>query len=295
MTGLPEVLLMPSLVGAVVTGGVALSLVASAPLLQQAAPQSPQAQVPAASAADAIKPEQFAGSWAYNADESINAYSGKPELAPTRPGANARAGSGSSGRQPQPGGGGSSGGGGNPGNGTNPGGGNPGPTGLGGTGGGSQTPPYPGPSMPGMGGMGSMSNAPGSVDPGVWRGGWAAAWARSAARDLLEVPWRLTVEVTPQAVTIIDDLERSRTYLTDGKKKKFQLGAAVFNAKTTWEGPRLKKEIDAASSFKMTETYFLSEDASRLFVIIRLGDPRQANAKNAPVAGVNRVYDRAQR
>ena len=113
-------------------------------------------------------------------------------------------------------------------------------------------------------------------------------------RDLLEVPWGLTIDVTAAAVTFTDDLDRSRTYATDGKKRKYQLGAAVFNAKTVWDGARLKKEIDAASSFKMTETYFLSEDASRLFVIIRLGDPKQVNAKSVPLAGVNRVYDRTQ-
>jgi hypothetical protein len=272
---------MPSLVGAVVTSAVAVSLVAGMPAVQSPAPAAQPT-----SAAESIRPEQFEGSWAYNEDESVNAYTGKPEVAPSRPGTNARSGGsgrGGSGSPPPSGGPGSSG---------NPGGspGNPGPSGIGG---GNQNPPTIGSAIPGM--MPPMSNAPGSIDPGVWRGGWAASWARSAARDLLEVPWRLTIEVTPEAVTFVDDLERSRTYLTNGKKKKYQLGAAIFNARTVWEGPRLKKDIDAASSFKMTETYFLSEDAARLFVIIRLGDPKQANAKNAPLAGVNRVYDRAQR
>ena len=274
---------MPSLVGALVTSGVALSLVAGVPAVQ-----SQTQPVPAAppSTADTAQPELFEGTWTYNDDESVNAYTGRPEQAPTRAGANARSGSGSgsSGSQPPPG---------------PPGGpGNPGgyPGGPPGTGSGGQNPPTVGSAIPGaMSGMGSMTNAPPSIDPGVWRGGWAASWARSAARDLLEVPWSLTVDVTPESVTFVDDLERSRTYLTDGKKKKFQLGAAIYNAKTYWDGARLRKDIDAAGSFKMTETYFLSEDASRLFVIIRLGDPKQAAAKNVPLAGVNRVYDRAQR
>jgi hypothetical protein len=38
----------------------------------------------------------------------------------------------------------------------------------------------------------------------------------------------------------------------------------------------------------MSETYFLSEDGQRLFVIIRIGDPRRPET----MAGVNRVYDR---
>ena len=281
---------MPSLVGAFVTGAVALSLVAGVPAFQSQTQPTPAAPP---STVDTARPEQFVGTWTYNADESVNAYTGRPEQAPTRAGANARSGggsgSGSSGKQPQPT---------TPGAGGNPGGGTPGgyPGGPTGTGSGGQNPPTIGSAIPGaMSGVGSMTNAPPSIDPGVWRGGWAAAWARSAARDLLEVPWSLTVDVTPESVTFVDDLERSRTYLTDGKKKKFQLGAAIYNAKTYWDGARLKKDIDAAGSFKMTETYFLSEDASRLFVIIRLGDPKQATAQNAPMAGVNRVYDRAQR
>lgn len=278
---------MPSLVGAVVTSAVALSLVAGVPAVQ-----SPPPAAAPTSAADSPRPAPFAGTWTYNADESVNAYTGRPEQAPTRAGANARSGSGSSGSggsasQPQPG---APGTGGNPGGGGNPG--YPGPAGTGSAG---QNPPTIGSTVPGMMGGIPNSNAPPGIDPAMYRGGWAAAWARSAARDLLEVPWSLAIDVTPESVTFVDDLERSRTYLTDGKRKKFQLGAAVFNAKTYWDGARLKKDIDAAGSFKMTETYFLSEDASRLFVIIRLGDPKQATAKNAPLAGVNRVYDRAQR
>lgn len=279
---------MRSIIGAVCSGAVALSLVVSVPAAQSQGPVTPAA----ASTAPA-RFDQFKGTWNYNADESVNAYTGRPEQAPTRPGANARSGSGSSGsggsgRQPQPG---APGTGGNPGGGTNPGG-YPGPTG---TGSGGQNTPTVGGAIPGMMSGIPNSNAPAGIDQGVYRGGWAAVWARSAQRDLLEVPWSLTIDVTPESVTFVDDLERSRTYLTNAKRKKFQLGAAVYNAKTYWDGARLKKDIDAAGSFKMTETYFLSEDASRLFVIIRLGDPKQATAKNAPLAGVNRVYDRAQR
>lgn len=283
---------MPSLVSAVVTCGVALSLVASAPPFQSASPQTP-APAPAPVTVDTARPEMFAGTWSYNADESVNAYTGRPEQAPTRTGTTPRPGSGSSGggrtggSQPPSGGPGTGGSGGGTG-GTNP-------PGTGAAGGTSQNPPTIGSAVPGMvGGLGSSSNAPAGVDPMMFRGGWAAAWARSAARDLLEVPWGLTIEVTSDAVTFIDDLDRSRTYQTDGKRRKYQLGAAVFNAKTAWDGARLRKEIDAATSFKMSETYFLSEDASRLFVIIRLGDPRQVNAKSGPPAGVNRVYDRTQ-
>jgi hypothetical protein len=114
--------------------------------------------------------------------------------------------------------------------------------------------------------------------------------SRSLRRDLMEVPEELRINVSgqDQAVTITDDLERSRTYPLDGGKQKYQLGAARFSASTVWKDSQLRKSIEAADGFRMSETYFLSADGRRLFVIVRLGEPK----KGAPLIGVNRVYDR---
>jgi hypothetical protein len=111
---------------------------------------------------------------------------------------------------------------------------------------------------------------------------------RSLTRDLLEVPESLAISLSPAQISFMDDLRRERVYPTTGEKARYQLGAARFNAAMEWNGSQLVKRIDAADGFRMTETYFLSEDAKRLFVIVRVG----SNRKNAPVMGVNRVYDR---
>jgi hypothetical protein len=111
---------------------------------------------------------------------------------------------------------------------------------------------------------------------------------RSLTRDLMEVPESLTIALSPGQISFVDDLARERTYPTSGEKARYQLGAARFNAALEWTGTQLVKRIDAADGFRMTETYFLSEDGQRLFVILRVG----SNRKNAPIMGVNRVYDR---
>jgi hypothetical protein len=111
---------------------------------------------------------------------------------------------------------------------------------------------------------------------------------RSLSRDLLEVPESLTISLSPGEVSFVDDLFRQRVFPTTGEKSRYQLGAARFNAALEWTGAQLVKRIDAADGFRMTETYFLSEDGNRLFVILRVG----SNRKNAPIMGVNRVYDR---
>ena len=111
---------------------------------------------------------------------------------------------------------------------------------------------------------------------------------RSLTRDLMEVPESLAISLSPGQISFVDDLFRERVYPTTGEKARYQLGAARFNAALEWNGTQLVKRIDASEGFRMTETYFLSEDGKRLFVILRVG----SNRKNAPIMGVNRVYDR---
>lgn len=113
--------------------------------------------------------------------------------------------------------------------------------------------------------------------------------SRDLMRDLLEVPQSLDLKIAPDAVTMTDDIDRSRTYPTDGRRQHYRLGGSEFNARVQWRDSQLRKDIDAAFGFKMTEVYYLSDDGQRLFVIVRVGN----TPKNAPI-GANRVYDRAE-
>lgn len=141
--------------------------------------------------------------------------------------------------------------------------------------------PPGGASGPGFGGGGNTYGGfSGNVDVGLERA--------DTIRDLLEVPERLTLAVTPDAVTITDDIDRARTYYTNNRSRRYQLGAATYNARTRWDGPQLRQQLSTTLGLKMFETYFLSEDAKRLFVIIRIGEPIKGELQ----PGVNRVYDR---
>jgi hypothetical protein len=203
--------------------------------------------------------ERFNGSWDYNALESLNVVTGRPEQCP----ATARR-TGAARRPPQTG------------------------TGT-------------GTSTGRTGGAGGPIGAPGSRqfvgDAGS--GGDRSqemqyralmqAENRALTRDLMEIPESLSIRVAPDAVTIIDDLDRTLTFPTDGGKlQKYQLSASRFEARATWDGAMLRKQIEGPRGFRMSETYSLSEDGRRLFVIIRLGEERP---NTAPI-GSNRVYDR---
>jgi len=186
-------------------------------------------------------PAEFAGLWDYNADESLNAATGKPEQAPRSATQRGR------GAPPaaRAGGGGRVGG-------------------DGGFGGGQNRAPDIGPT------------------PEMLRA------SRDLMRDLLEIPESLTITVTPDAISLKDDLDRTRTYPTDGSKHSYRLGGSEYDARVVWKNSQLRKDIDGEYGFKMSEVYFLSKDARRLFVILRVAGTR----RGAPPIGADRVYDR---
>jgi hypothetical protein len=216
---------------------LALATPAAAALRQNAAP-APAPEVEVSQHA----PGDFAGTWDYNADESLNAATGKPEQAPRSATQRGR---------------------------------------------GATTPARTGGGAGRSGGDGGFGGGQGrgsdiGPTPEMLRA------SRDLMRDLLEVPESLTVTVTPASISFKDDLDRVRTYPTDGSKHSYRLGGSEYDARVAWRNSQLRKDIDGEFGFKMSEVYFLSTDAKRLFVILRVADMR----KNAPPIGANRVYDR---
>jgi hypothetical protein len=221
-----------------------------------AAPASPTVSA----AANARPHSDFSGTWIYNDDESLNAATGKPER---NRAVNDRRGVA---RRP--------------------------------------VPAAPSSGGSGMGGYGA-SNGAGGGRGGGGGGGRIAGGAnvpediaynlfieqRDTLRDLMEIPESLRIEIAQASVNMVDDLDRSLVFPVDGRRQKYQLAAAVFDAKTTWDAGQLKMEIEGPDNLRIFQTWFLNEDGSKLFQIIRIGDPPRARDQK-PI-GVNRVFDRA--
>lgn len=126
--------------------------------------------------------------------------------------------------------------------------------------------------------------------PGVGPTSMDLAERRDLERDLLEVPEELRIEVQTDAIAFTDDLGRTLVYQTTDEPQEYQLSASRFTARTRWDGFQLRKEVEGAAGFRMTEVYFLSESGDRLFVVLRLGRPDPD--PELPPVGYNRVYDR---
>ena len=231
-------------------------MIASAPSAQEPRQNGTATNGPTTTlAGKPISPDAISGVWDYNDALSVDAATGRPERAPRSATQRAIG-------APAPG-----------------------------TGGGAQTRTGGGgPSAGGGGGGGGRGPGDSFDDARRAMAAVIAAERRTYVRDLLEVPEQITVRATTTEVTFVDDLRRQQTYTTDGRLLKYQLSAARYEARGSWTDTYFRKDIQGANNFKMSETYFVSEDGNRLFVIIRIGDPR----KPETLAGVNRVYDRIQ-
>lgn len=232
-----------SAVGAIVTA--ATMLAGSARANGQDAVPAPEAP---ANAGGVHQPAEFAGRWDYNAAESVDAGTGRPEQAPrsaTQRGVGPAGGRGAA------------------------------PAGR---------PSVPPPGTPSRGTFGE----PGVPLPATGPTPDMVRESRNLARDLTEISESLDIKVTADTISFTDDLARERTYPTNGSKQSYQIGAARYDARVFWADSQLRKEIEGRYGFKMVETYFLSPDARRLFLIIRVGDQRP----NQRIVGANRVYDR---
>src|SRR5207249_4785940 len=93
----------------------------------------------------------------------------------------------------------------------------------------------------GGGGRGSGGGGAGAPQDGLYA---LYIEQRDARRDLLEIAPTLTISVTPDAFAVTDDLDRTLKFPVDGKKQRYQLGAAQFDAKTWWDGPRLRTDVE---------------------------------------------------
>lgn len=229
---------MRDFIRVVFAGGLAVAMVAGRP--DSGAAQT--AQAPGAVPVVQLPP-QFAGVWDYNAAESVNIVTGRPEQSPRN--AVQR---------------------------------------------GAPVAPNP---QPTLGRSTAAQAGGGTSEPSSLMRAFAPSpqmmrEARDMARDLLEVPEAFTIVIGENSITFTDDIDRARTYPVDGRREKYLLGASQFNARLMWNGIQLRKEIEGAFGFRMSETYFLSPDARRLFVMIRVGTP----GRNKQLLGFNRVYDR---
>ena len=159
---------------------------------------------------------------------------------------------------------------------------------------------------PGGGGGGGRRSGGDGMPPSMGGGGWGGggfggggyiprpssgvyeADLRRALRDLLEVAGSLQIELKPEQVVVTDDLERTLTFSTIGRKEKHRIGATNFQARAAWDGGVFKLDIESVGDFRMTQAFVPSEDGQTLFVSITVERPEF----KPPIKPITRTYRR---
>ncbi len=113
---------------------------------------------------------------------------------------------------------------------------------------------------------------------------------RRVMRDLLELAQQYVIEVSADTVTLSDDLQRSTTFATDGRREKHRAGASEYESRTMWNADnQLVQELTHGKDVKVSLIWLPANEAKALFVWIKVEKP----TFTPPIKDIKRVYLRA--
>lgn len=114
---------------------------------------------------------------------------------------------------------------------------------------------YPGGGYPGGGGHGGYGG----------RGGGESDEERQKMRELLTPASKITLSMTGAEVDLIDDQDRKRALMTDGRKLQKSKDTNYQEIAAKWDGHRLITDEKDPRGNKMSRTFELSEDGRQLY------------------------------
>lgn len=121
----------------------------------------------------------------------------------------------------------------------------------------------PGGGWPGGGGSGGY---------GGRRGGYGGESdeERQKMRELLSPPRTMTFSMTGAEVDLLDDRDRKRAFMTDGRKLKKSKDDHYQEVAAKWDDKRLVTEEKDPRGNKMSRTFELSEDGRQLYETLHM-------------------------
>src|SRR5712664_666592 len=134
------------------------------------------------------------------------------------------------------------------------------------------------------GGMGG--GYPGGGHGGYGRRGGESDEERQKMRELFSPPAAMTLSMTGAEVDLVDDRDRKRAFMTDGRKLKKSKDENYQEIAAKFEGNRLVTEEKDPRGNKMSRTFELSSDGRQLYETLHMTSGRS----NTPLV-VRYVYD----
>jgi hypothetical protein len=134
---------------------------------------------------------------------------------------------------------------------------------------------------------GGMSGGyPGGGHGGYGRRGGESDEERQKMRELFTPANAITLSMTGAEVDLMDDRDRKRAFMTDGRKLQKSKDANCQEIAAKFEGNRLVAEEKTPRGDKMSRTFELSEDGRQLYETLHMTSGRS----NAPLV-IRFVYD----
>lgn len=135
-------------------------------------------------------------------------------------------------------------------------------------------------------GRGMGGGYPGGGHRGYGRRGGESDEERQKMRELFTPPSTMTLSMTGAEVDLVDDRERKRALMTDGRKLQKSKDPNYLEIAAKFEGNRLVTEEKSPRGEKLSRTFELSEDGRQLYETVRL------NTSHGNMPRVTRfVYD----
>jgi hypothetical protein len=105
--------------------------------------------------------------------------------------------------------------------------------------------------------------------------------------ELLSPPATMTFSMTGAEMDLLDDHDRKRAFMTDGRKLKKSKDYNYQEITAKWDGNRLVTEEKSPRGGKMSRTFELSPDGRQLYENLHI----EGSGRNTRSLDVHYVYD----
>lgn len=142
----------------------------------------------------------------------------------------------------------------------------------------------------GYGGRRGGGGWPGGGGYGGHRGGMGGGESdegRQKMHELLSPPKTMTFSMTGAEVDLMDDRDRKRAFMTDGRKLQKSKDDNYQQIAAKWDGNRMITDEKSPRGGKMSRTFELSPDGRQLYENLRI----ESSGRNNRSLDVHYVYD----
>jgi hypothetical protein len=128
------------------------------------------------------------------------------------------------------------------------------------------------------GGYGGRRGGMGGGYPGGGHGGYGRRGEsddeRQKMHELLSPPKKMTLSMTGAEVDLLDDRDRKRAFMTDGRKLQKSKDDSYREIAAKWDGNKLATEEKDPRGNKMSRTFELSENGRQLYEVLHMTSGR---------------------